>query len=147
MPDPEQVRTVVREWVGKAENDLETVKRLLDSGSGYPTDSVCFHSQQCVEKYLKALLTLAEIPFPKSHDIRLLISLIPGNVGIDVSLEDQRTLTAYRHRGKVSRSRRYPEIGSAQSGTPGSSAQGTDQSCSSQVRTTSVRPLTTASVS
>jgi predicted nucleotidyltransferase len=36
-----------------------------------PTARVCFHAQQAVEKYLKALLaTLRGTPFPKTHNIR-----------------------------------------------------------------------------
>jgi HEPN domain-containing protein len=30
---------------------------------------VCFHAQQCIEKYLKALLTEHETLFPKIHDL------------------------------------------------------------------------------
>jgi HEPN domain-containing protein len=56
MPDPENVRAVVREWVEKAENDIETAALVLRAGSRCPVDTVCFHAQQCVEKYLKALL-------------------------------------------------------------------------------------------
>jgi hypothetical protein len=56
MPDPEKVATVVSEWVAKAENDLKTAY-ILRLAKGGPTDTVCFHAQQVVEKYLKALLT------------------------------------------------------------------------------------------
>lgn len=47
---------VVRQWVEKAENDLKNATHTLKLGRDCPTDTVCFHAQQCVEKYLKALL-------------------------------------------------------------------------------------------
>ncbi|MBU0896861.1 MAG: HEPN domain-containing protein, partial [Candidatus Omnitrophica bacterium] len=34
---------------------------------------VCFHSQQCVEKYLKALLQDENIYFEKTHDLDVLL--------------------------------------------------------------------------
>jgi HEPN domain-containing protein len=37
---------------------------------------VCFHAQQCVEKYLKARLQEAGIPFPKIHDLTALLALL-----------------------------------------------------------------------
>ncbi len=39
------------------------------------TDTVCFHSQQCVEKYLKAYLVLHQKYFKKTHNIAKLIEL------------------------------------------------------------------------
>ena len=39
-------------------------------------DAVCFHAQQCAEKYLKARLVLADIAFRKSHDLLYLLELI-----------------------------------------------------------------------
>jgi len=67
MPDNDKILTVVREWSAKADNDLKTAAHTLKLGRDCPTDTVCFHSQQCVEKYLKAFLVLVEIPFPKTH--------------------------------------------------------------------------------
>lgn len=38
-------------------------------------DGICFHSQQCAEKYLKARLAEAELYFPKCHDLVQLLNL------------------------------------------------------------------------
>jgi len=59
---------VAAEWARKAENDLKNATHALKLGAECPTDTVCFHAQQCVEKYLKALLTFLGIDFPKTHD-------------------------------------------------------------------------------
>jgi len=41
-------------------------------------DGVCFHCQQCAEKYLKALLVELGLVVPKTHDLDyLLSSLLP----------------------------------------------------------------------
>lgn len=39
------------------------------------TDGICFHMQQCVEKYLKAFLIYYGREFRKTHDIAELIEL------------------------------------------------------------------------
>ena len=71
MPENDKVITVVHEWVIKAENDLRAASHILKLGEECPTDTVCFHAQQCVEKYLKAFLVLEGIDFPKTHDIEV----------------------------------------------------------------------------
>jgi HEPN domain-containing protein len=45
------------EWVNKAEQDYKTAQFLhAGNAQGEYSDSICFHSQQCIEKLLKALL-------------------------------------------------------------------------------------------
>ncbi len=95
MPGIEQVVQVVREWIVKAENDLKNASNTLKMGIDCPTDTVCFHAQQCAEKYLKALLTLKGIPFPKTHDIPSLMALLPHEIPILLSEVEQELLTEY----------------------------------------------------
>jgi HEPN domain-containing protein len=40
-----------------------------------PCDTVCFHAEQCAEKYLKGFLTYHQIEFPKTHSIETLVGL------------------------------------------------------------------------
>lgn len=95
MTESDRVHEVVREWVAKAENDLLACTILLKSGSKSPTEIVCFHAQQCVEKYLKAYLVQQGTDFPKTHDIRFLCGLALAADWLDLSLEEQITLTTY----------------------------------------------------
>ncbi len=95
MPGTENVNAVVREWVEKAENDLKTAAHTLILGSDCPTDTVCFHAQQCVEKYLKALLVFKHIDFPKTHDVGELTTLTTGLVRLEIPVAEKRRLTAY----------------------------------------------------
>jgi HEPN domain-containing protein len=62
----------VKEWIILAEGDLKTAKDELSTPKPF-TNAVCFHSQQCVEKYLKAYLTFLGKPFRKTHDLTELI--------------------------------------------------------------------------
>ena len=44
------------EWIEKAEGDFGTAQRELSAAAPRNYDAVCFHAQQCAEKYLKAAL-------------------------------------------------------------------------------------------
>jgi HEPN domain-containing protein len=57
------------EWVEKAEEDFRAA-RALDP-SDVP-DIVCFLSQQCIEKYLKAALARQRASIPRIHDLVVL---------------------------------------------------------------------------
>ncbi len=58
-----------REWVEKAENDYDVVSLLLRSRKRNRYDPICFHAQQCVEKYLKGRMVEEKIAFSKTHDL------------------------------------------------------------------------------
>jgi HEPN domain-containing protein len=95
MRDPDRVNTVVAEWVLKAENDLKTAAHTLKLREACPTDTVCFHAQQCVEKYLKGLLVVCDINVSKTHDIESLVDLLSPRTAASLSPEDQGRLTTY----------------------------------------------------
>lgn len=95
MHDPDLALEVAREWILKAENDLKTATHVLKLGEHCPTDSVCFHAQQCVEKYVKAVLALAGTDFPKTHDLERLIALSPEESRPSLSPQEQAVLTEY----------------------------------------------------
>ncbi len=73
-------------------------------------DAVCFHAQQCAEKYMKARMQEAEIPFGKIHDLSVLLqALLP----IEPSLEDLRLSLEMLNDFAVSY--RYPGIAADES--------------------------------
>ncbi len=59
-----------------AEADLRAAQ-LLSLDSGVPGRISCFHAQQAAEKALKALLVANDIPFRKTHDLVVLVGLLP----------------------------------------------------------------------
>ena len=67
---------MTREWVAKAESDYDGACEALRSRKKSRLDRICFFSQQCVEKYLKARLTEAGIPFPRTHSLPALLQLV-----------------------------------------------------------------------
>jgi len=65
---------VIKKWIQKAEVDIKTAKILIESEDP-PTESICFHVQQAVEKFLKAYLTYMDIRAGKTHDIVALLEM------------------------------------------------------------------------
>ena len=65
---------VVKLWLRKADADLKIGKDEMRTDDPV-TDMVCFHMQQCCEKYLKAFLIFNGREYPKVHNIELLIKL------------------------------------------------------------------------
>ena len=62
----------IKEWVDCAEEDFEAASALFRRRSKRSTTNVvCFHCQQCVEKYLKARLAEVDLNLPKVHDLVL----------------------------------------------------------------------------
>jgi HEPN domain-containing protein len=70
------MKPATHEWVDKAEADYAAALMLRRSRKKHSRDIVCFHLQQCVEKYLKARLEEAGLAFPKTHDLEKLLDLI-----------------------------------------------------------------------
>ncbi len=73
--EPCAVNPLTLEWVQKAEGDY-AVAQQVQQGQDPVHDAICFHAQQCIEKYLKAWLQEANIPFPRTHDLKELLELI-----------------------------------------------------------------------
>jgi HEPN domain-containing protein len=63
----------VREWVQKAEEDYSVAVREMRVRRNPAYNAVCFHAQQCLEKYLKASLARGGRPFPRTHDLEVLL--------------------------------------------------------------------------
>jgi len=72
---------ILAEWIRKAEGDYETAQRELRVRRKPNYDAVCFHAQQCAEKYLKAFLVLRGIEPPKTHNLVELLKLCSDEDG------------------------------------------------------------------
>ena len=96
MRPPEEVKKIiVRQWLGKADEDMKASEALLATEPPflYPA---CFHAQQAAEKYLKALLTWFQIEFPKTHAIEQLLDLVKqADTETASSLRGTAALTPY----------------------------------------------------
>jgi len=96
MKPPEVVKQdLVRQWLARADVDLETAKFLFVPGRSF-FPAICFHCQQAAEKYLKAFLTWQQIEFPKTHDLGLLLGLIAAtDPALASSLAEVAALNPY----------------------------------------------------
>jgi HEPN domain-containing protein len=96
MKPPDQVLLgLVRQWIAKADVDYRTAERLV--GDTEPIrESIAFHCEQAVEKYLKAFLVCQQIEFPKTHSISRLLDLVqPIAPELARSLEEAEGLTVF----------------------------------------------------
>lgn len=59
-------------WMARADHDYKIGWDEMQTDNP-TTDMVCYHMQQCVEKYLKAYLVVHETAFRTTHDIAELI--------------------------------------------------------------------------
>jgi HEPN domain-containing protein len=97
LPDPLRV---ARQWAEKTEHDLTIAQHTLQLEQNCPYDMICFHAQQCVEKYLKALLSSHRIDFPKTHDVTELLALLPTTARLGLRPEELADLNPYAIEGR-----------------------------------------------
>lgn len=79
-----------KNWLGFASQDLQVAELVMQEGL---FNQVCFHSQQCAEKSLKAWLAKQGKNIPRIHQMADLLTLIPesvtGNFGERLLLLDR----------------------------------------------------------
>ena len=86
------------DWLRHAYSDLELSRvspppRVLLEG-------LCFHAQQAAEKALKAVLVFYGIPAPKTHNVRMLLDLLPDSLSVPGEVDDAASLTDYAVMGR-----------------------------------------------
>lgn len=85
-----------REWIAKADGDFYDAQRGVRARKHPNYDGVCFHAQQCIEKYFKARLVEAGIVFPKTHDLVRLLDLVsPAEASWELWRSELDVLTDY----------------------------------------------------
>ena len=87
---------LVSEWVARAEADAKTAQREFAVLDDPNWDAVCFHAQQCVEKYLKALCQAFSVAPPRSHDLWYLASQLTDHIpGISEYSDELKRLSSF----------------------------------------------------
>jgi HEPN domain-containing protein len=95
---------LVLQWMQRAVADLRGAEHALSADPPLTEDS-CFHSQQAVEKALKAFLVYRDADFEWSHRIRYLLNLcVQYDPSFEQWCEQAGPLTEYAVRF------RYPHI-------------------------------------
>jgi HEPN domain-containing protein len=82
---------IVQQWLRKAEHDLLNIRNNL-AAENIPTDTVCFHAQQAIEKFLKGLMVANARNISKTHDLVKLLTdvadILPELLPYEDQLED-----------------------------------------------------------
>ncbi|MCG3197769.1 MAG: HEPN domain-containing protein [Candidatus Omnitrophica bacterium] len=90
-----EVQREAEKWMKKAGNDLRTASAAL-ALEDPPTDTACFHCQQCAEKCLKAFLTHQGRHVERTHDLpRLLKECSDFDVDFDNFHEAAHQMNSY----------------------------------------------------
>ncbi len=92
MADPK----IVREWLGKAEEDFTFAKINLEEKNKFYAQ-ICFHFQQAAEKYLKSFIVAYDLEFKKMHSLINLLKICTEKEVSLLSLMEQCEIlnTAY----------------------------------------------------
>ncbi len=96
--------SIVKLWLKKAESDFKTIENNLKSGDP-PTDAICFHAQQAIEKHIKGALLYFGEHVTKTHDLVNLLTSISGYIPELGEFEEE--LDEISHYGVEVR---YPDI-------------------------------------
>jgi len=89
------IKKRVKEWSVHAEEDLRLARHAFKLKSAVPYKLIAYHAQQCAEKRLKAYLVYNKIYFPYTHNISLLIEMLPPSAEWSNSLWNAGILSSY----------------------------------------------------
>jgi len=82
-----------KDWLRYSNSDLALAR--VRGSLEILLEGLCFHAQQAAEKALKAVLVAKGLPFPKTHNIRTLLDILPQDVIPPPEIEDAAGLTDY----------------------------------------------------
>ncbi|MCC6299294.1 MAG: HEPN domain-containing protein [Anaerolineales bacterium] len=99
------MKRLTAEWAQKAEDDFVVAQKMYRARKRPVYDAVCFHAQQCAEKYLKAFLQEHGRDIPKIHKLLDLLKLCKE---VDASLEF--LVTDLKELERFSVNVRYPGV-------------------------------------
>ena len=78
------MKKVSEQWLNAAEDDLRVIRRIGDDD--YLTHMVAFHSQQCIEKSLKAIIEEYELGHIRIHNLGRLFEVVKPQATFDVEV-------------------------------------------------------------
>ncbi len=105
------MKAITRQWLEYAKADLKSCENNINDE--FLTNIVAFHSQQTVEKCLKAIIDENSLKSDRIHNLFKLYSIIETYVAFEIDLEKLELLD------KVYTASRYPgEIGLLPFGKP-----------------------------
>jgi len=96
-------RELVRAWLIKARNDLDTARQVGSLPDGH-LDTAIYHCQQAAEKSIKGFLAFRDHDLERTHDIRHLVQIAARYAAafsgwMDAAITLTPYATAYRYPG------------------------------------------------
>lgn len=100
----EAKRELIRAWLIKARNDLDTARQVGALPDGH-LDAAIYHCQQAAEKALKGVLAFHDHELERTHDLRRLIQVATRynaafSQWMDAAIVLTPYATAYRYPGE-----------------------------------------------
>jgi HEPN domain-containing protein len=99
------IRKRAKEWLRHADEDLRLARHAFKLKSAVPYKLIAYHAQQRAEKSLKAYLVYRKIDFPYTHNISLLLKMLPSSADWASEIWNAATLSPYavtaRYPGKA----------------------------------------------
>lgn len=86
---------LARRWLARARTDLAVASVLLQQPPDVQPWTACFHAQQAAEKSLKAILVVAGVEPPRTHDLLALAALAPASTNLRVTDADLARLSQF----------------------------------------------------
>jgi HEPN domain-containing protein len=80
-------------WMQNARADMAIASIALPPGGMY--EQLCFHAQQAAEKSIKAVLLCLGIEFPFTHNLQMLLDLIPDHISVSIEVRSVIELNAF----------------------------------------------------
>lgn len=78
------MKQITEQWLRAAEDDLRVVTRI--ASDEYLTHMVAFHSQQCIEKSLKAIIEEYELGHIRIHNLSRLLEIVRPKVTLEAEV-------------------------------------------------------------
>jgi HEPN domain-containing protein len=94
MPPTDIPKGSPADWLRHARSDL-LLSRFSPKDEHILPETLCFHTQQAVEKAIKAVLVFEQVSFPKTHNIGVLLDMLPPKTSRDAALEEAASLTDF----------------------------------------------------
>ncbi|MBP8933988.1 MAG: HEPN domain-containing protein [Candidatus Atribacteria bacterium] len=86
------MKEITKEWLERAYDDIETMVEIIDNP--HLTNIVALHSQQAIEKSLKAVIEEFEIGVIKTHNLEKLFATVDNFIQFEVDWDLIKKLDA-----------------------------------------------------
>ncbi len=78
------MKKITEEWLKSAKDDLRVAEEIISDET--LTHMVAFHSQQCIEKALKAVMEEYGMDLVRIHNLQRLLEIVKSHVTIDMDI-------------------------------------------------------------